>query len=1175
MKGWLKWTLAGGALILSLPLLLMLFFDQSYFKQKISDAVEARTGRPLIMQGELKLIVGLTPKLSAESIRYPNAPWGSHAWAIEVPRAVVAVDLIGLLRGQLLVDNIILEKPVLRVEINSSGNHNLNVLRRRSGARRASLPWGLEISGAEIVDGEISVATNYRHWAIRIHQARATSAAPGKPVMVDFRGMVEETPITATATLGSFTDLFTFQPTALSIDGQVGDSENRVRATGNARNLLKWIGVDLAMDFDIARVDQLSKLARTALSNICTVRGTARFHQPERLRTMTLREINLRCAQWGLANTLNGEIANLYNRTGIALDFSTTGNLAQSFGGLVEWSAPGEVATPLITHMTAELRGSARNLRMRIESAKVENASISIEAHGEVGLHDGAWRGALPISLTVNKFGAAKSLSSRVLSPIGPLTAVAGLTHSQGAWGLNEVKWVVQREALKIEVTGAIDDLTNRPWGRLHVSAVADDGRYLQPLLADSAQLLPAMETLTLAADIDFADGAMRASVDKLAGKIYGIDFTASGIIAELNRWRGIDFAINGKADESWQPPIFAGNALSGKALPGSGPVRVAARLADDESGTLHFTDITASLTAAAMKLVARGEIRNLGTSMRADLGVELTLTDAKPAQAWFANSPVVAFLQAVTPLTASANLYSQGVADWRIRDFRATSLTDGAATSASGEVTAFAPLDARLHVAINDLAVSKLPVEWKIPRPHGGMLDLSMDLTARRGDISAKNITAALISPTSSMLLHGDIDRLSPIAINNMALKFEASSVAALEWHTLSALNPDNPISGKVTVLAVDAGNARADVAVAVGQNDLHGTLNWRWPGDNQAVPRVRARVDGDFLSERFYLAEILAATTKSSRFFSPARLNTDWIHQLDGRIELNATGAGSRQLSMRTVNMQIVLDNGRLRQKVSGKMGQGALEMHLVLDANTKPFSVEFKMHGEDLNAEDLVAFRHDDFVENGIFEADLEFAASGQSMAELAAAANGRVWLRLDGARMKNQELNVFGGDIFTNLVTAINPFRSVGEYVDIQCAVIAFDIDNGVATSKNNLAIKTDKVTLLGGGKINLSDESLNILITPKARRGFGINLSSLAKIMRLDGTLAKPKIEADASRLLETGAAVWAGLYSGGLSLIAQGLFDRIHANTDVCRTASEINAGDVRRNATAQPGADG
>ena len=1180
-KAWVKWAVVAGVLILSVPLLLTLFIDEAHYKQQLSDAVEASTGRPLIIDGALKLAIGWKPGFHAESIRYPNAPWGSQPWAIEVDKATFVVDLWALLNGKLLVEDIVLERPTVWVERNSAGVFNLEVFPPRSGEARTALPWELEVSGASVIDGEIAFATNNRHWDIHIHNARAESGGRGQPVSVDFRGAVEETPIVASGTVGSLEALFTFQSSPVSADGWVGADDNPVRAEGRVGNLLKWRDIDLQLDFEVAQVAELSGLAGTPLPNIGTLDGHARLLQPGRFDTMMLRDIELQSAEWGLRNTFSGEITEVYQRRGIDLNFSAAGAIEHPlvarltrFAGQINPAnptKPANSAVPLDAEVTARLHGSAQKLRFQVKTAKIENADLVIDARGAVDFIDGEWSGSLPVSFTLKNGAPAalsgKTRSGKTLPPLGPLTAEAELTRAQESWRLNDVKMSVAREALSVKVAGVVNALTAEPSGHLYVIAEADDGRYLQPFFAEQ-MTLPPMSGLKLEAAVGFSDDTVRATVDKLSGRVYGVDLSASGDIAaidasdESRRLRGVDLKISGRADGLQQLPPVAG-----RALPRSGPVRVEARLMDDESGAFHLTDIIASVSGAPIELAVRGAIRNLGRNpeadMAADLAVELTLSDAGPVQALFADSKSAAFLaglpQAVVPIKATGKLRSH-FTDWTLEDIKVVSEAAQVKAELAGEITAFTPLDARFHLEIDKLPTSDLPASWNVPRPADGNLDISLDLTVRQFAVGVKNIAANLDSADAKLRLHGDIDRLNPIAINKLKLEFEADSVAALAWPAAAGFIPDNPVSGGVTVQATGVHNSHFTVDAKVGANDLHGSLVWDRPENGQdsgkGTEKGVSRIKAELVSERLNLAEILLPPAeKKSRFFSSAPINTDWIHDYNGRIDLTAGEAGDHRINMRDVRAWLVLDEGKLQQTLIGQIGQGKLAMRLAIDANARPFSAEFKLSGKQLDTAGLVVFREDNSIDNGTFDSAIEVTTEGLSVADFAANADGRASFRLNGARMKNQSLDFIGGDIFSNLVTLFNPFRSIGEYVDIECSVMDFDIEKGVATSKNGLAMKTDKVTLLGGGYIDLGDESLKILISPKARKGFGINASSVAKIVRVGGTLSKPEIEADSSRLFETGATVWGALYTGGLTLFLKGLFDLNHANADVCGLA--------------------
>jgi len=92
-------------------------------------------------------------------------------------------------------------------------------------------------------------------------------------------------------------------------------------------------------------------------------------------------------------------------------------------------------------------------------------------------------------------------------------------------------------------------------------------------------------------------------------------------------------------------------------------------------------------------------------------------------------------------------------------------------------------------------------------------------------------------------------------------------------------------------------------------------------------------------------------------------------------------------------------------------------------------------------------------------------------------------------------------------------------------------------------------------LVGTGKVDLETEELNVVWATKPRKGVGISASVITNSsIRLGGTLSDPRITI---RPLEALAVTGAAVATGGLSLLAHGLFDRVTAEKKVCREAQE------------------
>ena len=391
-----------------------------------------------------------------------------------------------------------------------------------------------------------------------------------------------------------------------------------------------------------------------------------------------------------------------------------------------------------------------------------------------------------------------------------------------------------------------------------------------------------------------------------------------------------------------------------------------------------------------------------------------------------------------------------------------------------------------------------------------------------------------SLAAATGRLALSGDIATIAPLSAN---LALHMDDFAINRWP---------PLSGE-TRLQLGAGG-RADMDLRIGRSDAAGQLRWRTDRD---ILRLTGKLDAELLD----FTELHRGDKRPVRLFSNTPFNHAWLTNLDADLALNAKRLRLRPLNMTAAGARLTIKKGVLTQTLDAQVGAENLHLRATFDSHVRPPAATLKMHGRQLSAAELIWFAND-ANRHGSFDLAIEVAARGHSPAEMAGDAAGLLSLRLTQTKLKNQSLTLFGGDIFSNLLTALNPARSVDAYIRVECGFLRANIAAGKTTlTAEDLALKTERVTLFGGGDIDFGAETLNIAILPRARKGFGINPLSLTQLMRIGGTFREPKIEADASRLWRAGAAVSGALYSGGLSLILQGLLDRTRANADVCAPA--------------------
>ena len=88
--------------------------------------------------------------------------------------------------------------------------------------------------------------------------------------------------------------------------------------------------------------------------------------------------------------------------------------------------------------------------------------------------------------------------------------------------------------------------------------------------------------------------------------------------------------------------------------------------------------------------------------------------------------------------------------------------------------------------------------------------------------------------------------------------------------------------------------------------------------------------------------------------------------------------------------------------------------------------------------------------------------------------------------------------------------------------------------------------------MSSGEVELETEQLDVAMQVRPREGLGISVGAVANsFFKLGGTLKNPSIDIDAaSGITTTGAAV----ATGGLSLLAKGLWDRVSSEASLCES---------------------
>jgi hypothetical protein len=296
--------------------------------------------------------------------------------------------------------------------------------------------------------------------------------------------------------------------------------------------------------------------------------------------------------------------------------------------------------------------------------------------------------------------------------------------------------------------------------------------------------------------------------------------------------------------------------------------------------------------------------------------------------------------------------------------------------------------------------------------------------------------------------------------------------------------------------------------------------------------------------------------AETVNDQLFSEQPLELSWLHKIDVALELNIDSLVSTEAKFSDLKLNLRIADGELNiDGLSANVADGPLRADLSLDDSRDLPVAAIQVELESLVVGKLPFISRRAQISNGITDISLDVKGSGRSIARIAGNAGGEILIRANDAVINHGAASVLGGDLVLGLLKQLNPLAQVDSKTHLGCLSIRFRFRDGIARDDTGIGLRTRELTLLGGGTIDLKTERIDIGVKPKPRTGVGLNLTSLADFIRIGGTLKKPEIITNAAGAATAGLKVGAGVATVGLSVLAEGLFDRLTADTDACSVA--------------------
>lgn len=368
--------------------------------------------------------------------------------------------------------------------------------------------------------------------------------------------------------------------------------------------------------------------------------------------------------------------------------------------------------------------------------------------------------------------------------------------------------------------------------------------------------------------------------------------------------------------------------------------------------------------------------------------------------------------------------------------------------------------------------------------------------------------------------------------------------------------------VRGNIKIQSEQSGEA--DLQIALGESSLNNQTQWQQRSGRMFLS---SSLDADKLDLRFTESDSPTAnnatetssstTAASGPLFSEQSIDFSALRELDAELDIKLQQLISSAMQVRSITAQPKLQRGMLSMdRARIDLTQGSAVMTLLLNARNDEALLRLDM---DINRVPISALGVDPSLlgDSGEVNAKARLSSSGSSPKQLAAGLAGSLEFQAQDIVVKNNKIDLVGGDIFSETLGKLNPFAKSDPNTYFDCISLAMDGRAGRFESDKKLVLETRKMKIIGAGEIDLAKERLSIGMTPIARKGLGVSAGSLVQMVKLAGPLTNPRVVADAGGMLNAGLSTSAAVYTGGLSLVAQGLIKRAMNSGSACKNGGE------------------
>ncbi len=720
-----------------------------------------------------------------------------------------------------------------------------------------------------------------------------------------------------------------------------------------------------------------------------------------------------------------------------------------------------------------------------------------------------------------------------------------------------------------LRIKGSIADLTSMEGISISTDAnTASVGTLLQQLKIELPVPLP--PEISISAEISGGLKELALSELVIEARDEGLDLKVTASIGDLLNARKITGKLTGTIDTLSRLSKYA--KLD---LPSLGKLQISGDLASDDKA-LQLNNLDIKLDSENINFDVTGQVADLLTVSGIDALVKadiqsFTKLNITELQALFKQLGTELPVEMLPQSLKLSSAIQGSLEQLSLVDIQGEILDEGVKVGLSGMVgNVLTPsgVDIKLSLDSNSIAALSKYAGSELPDTD----PLKVLLTLTEDDAKHPNLTVHAETGGANVDINGVLESLAMPEQLELGVSIKAASLSAFNKLAQKELPEGGPvdISTKLKLQLKKKNFAVNDLKLQIKNESASGNLVLQLPENDKSPTVINGNLNIAYMDLNFLLpeedeeptegetppvtetelkpgTEAKTEAAKSATASTEPEVNTGRLFSSepnlgkrlhDYEIDLNVTANKIKfgKANMNDVELVVTLKDGVFNaDPIKGTGGAGNINGFIRIDGNKEMPELKVDLSLLQIPTPNL----------GGKLDFDVDLTGKGKSVAELMGSLDGQILLVMRDGRIE--------GKIVKKLGAGMLSFSKEKNYTTLECGIIRVDIKDGIADFEKNLAAQLTEVTWRGGGTVDLKTEKLDAGITPKPRKGIPISVTGyLSGLIHVGGTLKNPKVQLDPKDVAVKYAKYSAHVATGGLTLIAEKIKDKIQANQDIC-----------------------